>query len=286
MNYVDQYVRDNYTILTNKWLKWRVYIFCFYQYICLKNIIGKIFKIKFTTQKFKNYTIHFDNFYAFFAIFTELFIYNIYYFDTEKEKPFIVDCWANIWLAVLYFKYLYPESIIDCYEPDRETFVYLEKNIKSNNLLNVNSYNEAVSWEKGELDFYSFWDMKWWPWNTLEKSQVSFNNINSYKVKVNSLSDKKYKFIDFLKIDIEWSEWKVFQDLDKNDMFKNIERINLEFHYDEQLIHNKLSDLFKIIEKNNLHTIINTNILIWFYTTKADFNILEKKYPLIFDIFH
>lgn len=286
MNYIDQYLRDLYTLLKSSAIKNKWYMFFFYQYLCFKNIIWKIFKIKFTSQKFENYTIYFDNYYAFFAIFTELFIYNIYHFETKKEKPFIVDCGGNIGLAVFYFKHLYPHAIIECYEPDRETFSILEKNIFKNKLEDVKCINEAISGEAWELEFFSFWDMKGWPGNTLEKTQVNFKNVNSYKVKVTTLSEKKYDFIDFLKMDIEGSEWKAFEDLDKTDLISKIWRINLEYHYDEWLSHNKLSDILRIFEKNNMHVILNTNTLIWNYVTEKDFVRLNSKYVMIIDAFH
>ena len=286
MNYADQYLRDNYFIFINKHVKNKLYMFYFYQYLCFKNIIWKIFKIKYKTQKFKNFTIHFDNFYAFFAIFTEIFIYNIYYFESDKSNPFIVDCWWNIWLSVLYFKYLYPEAIIECFEPDKETFMILEKNIKNNNLKDVNCHNKAVSWKSWELEFYSFWNMEWWPGNTLEKCQVNFSNVNSYKVKVVSLSELWYKYIDYLKMDIEWSEWNVFTNLSKSWLIKNIHRIVLEYHYDEWLENNKLSKIIETLENNNMHVIVNPNALVWFYTYESDFTRWSNKYVLMINAFH
>lgn len=132
MHFIDQYLRDIYTLVKSRRIKEKRYMFFFYHWLCIKNIVGKIFGLRFTSQKFQNFTIHFDNFYAFFAIFTELFIYNIYYSRIGKDNPFIVDCGANIGMAVLYFKYLYPGAKIECYEPDRETFLILQKNVISN----------------------------------------------------------------------------------------------------------------------------------------------------------
>lgn len=285
MKYIDQYLRDIYFILKCKYIKDRFYIFIFYQYICFKNVLWKVFKINFKTQKFKNLTFYFDNFYAFFALFNEIFIYNVYYFETSNEEPVIIDCWWNIWISVLYFKYLYPKSIIHCYEPDRETFKILKKNIKNNNLSNINCYNQAVSWENWELEFYSFWDMEWWTWNTLEKSQVNFSNINNYKVEVIKLSDIWFNHIDLLKIDIEWSEWKVFKDIN-NSLINNIDRIILEYHYDEKIPDNKLSEIISILENNNFHILININSFVTFYAYYSDFINRKNRYVLMINAFN
>lgn len=283
MNYVDQYVRDIYTLIHSDIIRDKVYMFFFYNYLCVKNVIGKIFGIKYTSQQFKQFTIHFGSFNAFFAIFTELFIYNIYYFETAKKNPYIVDCWGNIGMAVLYFKYLYPESIIDTYEPDRETFGILSDNVKRNNLTNVRCIDEAISGESGEMEFYSFGDMAWGPGNTLERSQVNFKNINSYKVKVSTLSSKNYEYIDFLKIDIEGAEGKLFQDLDETDFIKKVGRISLEYHYDEGISHNVLSSIISILERNNMHIIINANNLVGFYISHKAFVKRNNKYVLMID---
>ena len=285
MHYIDQYIRDMYTLLTNKLIKEKVYICLFYNYLCVKNVLWKIFHIKFTTQKFKHRTIHFDSFGAFFAIFTELFVYNIYYFETTKDEPFIVDCGANIWMAVFYFTYLFPHAHIECYEPDKETFALLQKNVASNWFDKVVLWNEAVSWETGELEFYSFADMEWWPGNTLEKSQVNFAHVNTYTVPVIQLSKKNYSVIDFLKIDIEWSEWKVFEDMESSGLIEKVERMSLEYHYDETIESNKLSAIISILESCKFHTIVNCNTLVGFYVSEQDFKKLNNRYVLMLNCF-
>jgi len=258
-------------------------MFFFYNYLCAKNIVGKVTGIKFTSQQFKNYTITFDSFGAFFAIFTELFIYNIYYFETNKSAPFVVDCGANIGLAVFYIKYLYPQARVHCYEPDKETFAILEKNMLLNNFKDVVCLQEAVSDTVGEAEFYSFGNMQGGPGNTLEKSQVNFANVNSYKVPVVTLSSKNYDHVDFLKIDVEGAEGWVLRDIDTTGVLKKTDRISLEYHYDEAISHNTLSGILQILETNNMHTILNANILVGYYITKKKFEGWNHKYVLMLD---
>ncbi len=284
--YLDQYVRDIYSLLHNRRLSGKFGMFFFYHLLCVKILVGKVFGVKFTSQKFKHFTFHFDNFSAFFAIFTELFIYNIYYFKTEKKNPRIVDCGGNIGMAVMYFKYLYPDAVIDCYEPDRWTFKILEKNVAANNLKDVRLVNEAVSWEVGELEFYSMWDMEWGPGNSLEKSQAKFANLNTYKVPVTTLTAQQYPHIDFLKIDIEGSEGKVFQDIEKNKLLDTIDRISLEYHYDPEIGQNKLSEILRIFEWANMETIINANTLVTTYVDEYEFKRWNNRYVLMIDAYH
>lgn len=285
MIYINQYLRDIFTLLSSKILKNKIYMYFFYNYLCFKNVFWKITWIKFKSQKFKNYKFKFDNYNAFFAIFTEIFIYNLYFFESDKKNPFIVDFWWNIGVSIVYFKYLFPNCTIECYEPDKETFKILEDNVKINNFSNVKCINKAVSWKSWELEFYSFWNMEWWPWNTLEKSQVNFSNVNSYKVKVVALSELWYEHIDYLKMDIEWSEWNVFSDLEKSGFIDKVDRIVLEYHYDEWLENNKLSKILDLLERNNMHAIINNNALVWFYTSVTDFLRRNCKYVLMINAY-
>ncbi|MBP9779286.1 FkbM family methyltransferase [Candidatus Gracilibacteria bacterium] len=285
MYYLDQYLRDIYTLFKSRRLKGKCQMYFFYHLLCVKNLVGKLFGTKFTSQKFKHLNFHFDNFNAFFAIFTEIFIYNIYYFETPKKNPRVVDCGANIGMAVMYFKYLYPDAVIDCYEPDKATFKILEKNIAANNFKDITAFNEAVSGEVGELEFYSLGDMEGGPGNSLEKSQATFTNTNVYKVPVTTLSSHNYEHIDFLKIDIEGSEGKVFEDMEKTGLIKRVDHLSLEYHYDEALENNKLSDIMHILEKNDKRVIINANTLVTIYVDEHIFKSWDNRYVLMLDAY-
>lgn len=51
----------------------------------------------------------------------EIFIRGEYFFETEKTAPVILDCGANIGLATLFFKRIYPKARITCGEADPTT---------------------------------------------------------------------------------------------------------------------------------------------------------------------
>lgn len=285
MKYLDQYCRDIYALCTNSTLPNKGQLFWIYQYLCVKNVIGKITWINYKSEKLLGITFHFDNFYAFFALFTEIFIYTIYHFPANKPNPLIIDCGWNIGMSVLYFKYLYPQSHIVCYEPDKETFSILEKNVKANNITNVELHNKAVWWENGELEFYSFSDMKGGPGNTLERTQVTFPNITSYKVPVIALSSLQYPEIDFLKIDIEGTEWKLFADFDRTGFLDKVTAISLEYHYDYQSIDNSLSKILASLESNKYNVIVNANTLVGTYISQKKYHRFDKRYVIMLDCF-
>lgn len=133
--HVDQYLRDMYTLVSSSMIKRKLRIFFLYNWLVLKNVFSKITSIQFRRQKFLGYKVDFDNYGSFFALFTEMFVYNIYYFRSSEKAPFIVDCGGNIGMSLLYFKYLFPKAHIECYEPDPSTFQLLKKMLNRTNSL-------------------------------------------------------------------------------------------------------------------------------------------------------
>lgn len=281
MNLVKQYFKDLYILFSSKLINNKLHIFILYNFFCLKVLLFKIFKIDFKKESFLGFTVFFDNYSAFFAQFAELFIYNIYHFTTKNKVPFIVDCWWNIWMSILYFKYLYSDSKIVCFEPDKYAFKFLSNTVKHNNLNNVEFINKAVSWENWQATFYSFKDIKWWSWNTLEKNYATFGNSEEYVVEIVKLTDYNFEKIDFLKIDIEWSEWKLFDDFQKTNFLERVENINLEYHYDFYTSNNSLSLILSAMEDKKFNVIINWNIFQRIFTRSDLYEAWEKKYLLI-----
>jgi hypothetical protein len=96
--------------------------------------------------KILNKTIKCYNNYGFLKIlFFEIFIDQPYYFEQKNESPIIFDCGANIGMATIFFKYLYPKSEIFAFEPDSDIFNLLKQNILINKLEKVHIFNVALS---------------------------------------------------------------------------------------------------------------------------------------------
>ena len=114
----------------------------------------KIFKRKLNSEKISDKIVHFADYEFLRSLFEEIFIEEQYMFFTNQKNPFIIDCGTNIGMAVHYFKTVYPDSKILCFEPDPVAFDFLLRNIKSNNYENVEAHQNAVAGTKGELDFF------------------------------------------------------------------------------------------------------------------------------------
>jgi hypothetical protein len=85
------------------------------------------------------------NWYTFFFIFREIFVHGVYSVPKSTTPKRIVDCGANIGMAVLYYKWLWPEVNIDAYEPDPDTFKVLKTNVAPNNFAQGRSRSIPLS---------------------------------------------------------------------------------------------------------------------------------------------
>jgi FkbM family methyltransferase len=150
----------------------------------------------------------------------ELFHENKYQFTASKKDPLILDCGANIGLSVLYFKKMYPKSIIHAFEPDPELFEMLEQNIESFGLSDVFLHSSAIWVENSEVAFFSEGGFS---------GRISDDELGkSERVQCERLSDLLDKKIDFLKLDIEGAEVEVIEDC--RDSLHNIDHLFIEYH--------------------------------------------------------
>lgn len=178
----------------------------------------------------------------------EIFKEEIYKFETDKQKPIIVDCGSNIGISVLYFKKQFPNAKITAFEPDPDNFQLLQQNIKQNNLNNIEAHNVAVSDQIGDIDLFFESDKSSTLGNTTTNTwgdRPGFNKITVPSVK---LSDYiKDQDIDYLKLDVEGAERKVFEDISKH--LPHIKELGFEFHHTNtegnEANYNSILDLLK-----------------------------------------
>jgi FkbM family methyltransferase len=159
---------------------------------------------------------------SYLILINEIFIDEIYKFDSNTTTPIIFDCGANIGLATIYFKKIYPDSIVIAYEPDPQIFHTLNSNIVSYGFDNVLLMNKAISNYDGYCEFKSEGGL-----SGMISDETKPNNIS---VKTERLKNKLSEFptIDFLKIDIEGHEDIVINDI--VDQLPKIQNIFLEYH--------------------------------------------------------
>src|SRR5690606_5512850 len=85
----------------------------------------------------------------------EIFEQEIYKFKTSTPEPYIIDGGANIGLATIYFKKLYPFSRIVSFEPDLKIFETLKQNIGVFNFKSIELIQKGLWNQNTKLLFKS-----------------------------------------------------------------------------------------------------------------------------------
>jgi len=193
-------------------------------------------------SKIGKYIVNYFNEEEFHIIKREIFSHNSYYFDTKNPSPYIIDVGSYIGISVLYFKNIYPNSKIVCFEPNPLAIDLLKENILENDIQNIDIHESGIWIEDGKKDLYI-------DDSGLERFSVgSFNkncwngSVPSQKITIKTEKLTKYidGTVDLLKLDVEGSEQRILKGIQK--YFKNIKNIILEYHP------TKDQDIKKIIE--------------------------------------
>ena len=203
------------------------------------------------TQRLPNgYRVSFRNDYELEVIYDEIFTKNVYFFKTDNPEPYIIDCGGHIGLAVLYFKALYPRARILTFEPNPETFLFLQENIAQNNLSGVRALNLALSSEDNQdvvlyvgKNFIKAWDST----NTIKPEL--WPNMDRYRrisVRSTRLSPYIDEKVDLIKLDIEGAEYDVLDEIKSK--LNTVEAVTLEYHQTaENLLTRKLEMTIEIL---------------------------------------
>ncbi len=206
-------------------------LLCYYK-ILLKSILHH--KIHLRRQNSKilvvdilGLHIQFFNYAQLLNLFEEIFIFQVYRFQSHTTSPLIMDCGSNIGLSVLYFKKIFPSARILAFEPDGDTFKILEENMKRNELTNISLFNFALSDTEGEIDFYKNSALS----GALNMSIVkSSDSDQSEKVHAKKLSNYVSEKIEMIKIDVEGAESKIIHDLIESNKINQVSAMIIEFH--------------------------------------------------------
>lgn len=177
----------------------------------------------------------------------EIFQDEIYHFKPERPAPKIIDCGANIGLAVLYWKQRFPDAEIIAFEPDPVAYESLSRNVKSHGLAKVGTIAKGVWKSKGEVVFCSEGSTAG---RLKDVSEIAPSDRPSQTVNVPvvRLRDFLTESVDLLKIDIEGAEHDVLTDC--SDLLTNVQNLFVEYHSfpgENQ----KLSEILHILSSNN-----------------------------------
>ncbi len=223
-------------------------------------LLGRIPFLDGMTASFLGFKINVGLFSDFYWTFVEIFIEEDYYFATNNPRPRIIDCGANIGIATLYFKWLYPKAEIVAFEIEPDNIKIYEKNIESNKLKNVTLHKKAVGGHSGPVILYGNRRAGTISTTLLDEQVKKDQSYEAHCVEVDMvlLSNYIHERIDFLKMDIEGAESDVFVDLSETGTLKYVENTTLEFHRFSSG-ENKLSTITKALEDYNFDIIFPHN---------------------------
>lgn len=192
-------------------------------------------------------------------LFTEIFYKNEYYFKTDNKSPIIFDCGSNIGFATIFFKWLYPESTIYAFEPDKNTFELLKYNVDKNNLKNIYLYNCAITDKIGYIDFYVDSEAPGSLIMSAKKERISADKVTVESITLTSVIEKHgIEAIDFMKMDIEGSEFEAINDLANNNHINIINRFVIEYHHKMSTQKSNLGSFLNVFETNGYEYQIDT----------------------------
>jgi len=208
------------------------------------------------------FNIHYDRFDSLTNLIREIFINLSYLCYMETDSPVIFDIGSNIGITTLFFKKLYPDSKIYCFEPDPDTFSYLEKNIKGNNLKDVFTMNAGLSdyhgsailyvpsWSSGSSSVYQekvdiekgFADEILSVEKSVREKRVDLIRCSQF------IEEQGIKHIDLMKIDAEGAEERIIEDL--KPLLNMIDLLIFEYHYAKEFIpRDSLGHIISNLEK-------------------------------------
>ena len=162
-----------------------------------------------------------------FAYAYEQIVFSEIYKFTPVANPRIIDCGANVGIASIYWALQYPNASITSVEADPNIYQYLQKNIQSSGVRNINTINKAVWHEHRTLKFLQDNADGGGISDCLNETlKIKRQEIEVETVLLNSLIDNCK--VDLLKIDIEGAECDLL--LNQADSLKNVQRLFVEYH--------------------------------------------------------
>lgn len=188
-----------------------------------------------------------------------------YMFFPENEWEVFIDCWMNVWLITDIARKMNME--VYWFEPNPLSLKLFNKKYINDDKVHI--YPCAVSDKEWEMDFYADPQLLFDEWWSIIEEFAKNNHVGGgkreklIKTKVLRLTDiikndilPKHKHIHMLKIDIEWSEFWVVDDIINEWLYKNMTYIVVETH--ENFFKNwmeMLKNLKDKIKKNNIYNI-------------------------------
>lgn len=154
---------------------------------------------------------------SFHNMYYDIFKSEIFKFSADNAKPFIVDGGANIGLASVFLKRLYPDSEILAIEADPKIYNILIENFNSLGYNDIKTVNKALWKEEGTLSFSS---------DGADGGHL--DSAGGVQVETFKLSSILTHPVDLLKLDIEGAELEVIKEAES--LLHHVKNAFIEYH--------------------------------------------------------
>jgi len=200
--------------------------------------------------KFKGNVFLVADFQSFFWQYKQIYVDQCYRFTADGSSQIILDCGANVGLSALYFSRNYPSSTVLAFEADATIFKYLNTNVQTNKMRNVEALQKAV-WINDEGVHFA------------EEGADGGAVSQSTGIAVESISLSavilKYETVDLLKMDIEGAEVEVIRSC--KEVLHKCKNVFIEYHsFTGQAQH--LHELLGILVNNGFRYYIKEEVVL------------------------
>jgi len=189
---------------------------------------------------------------SFVGQYDEIFKKQSYQFKPVNKQPFIIDCGSNVGVSILYYARQYPNAKIIAFEPDKNIFPVLKKNVEQIGNANITLINKGVWNTEGKMVFLQ---------EGADGGQVVDNNSNvsatakTIEIETTILKNYLEGDIDFLKIDIEGAEVVVIEDC--GNLLKRAQQVFIEFHSKINKTQ-QLENILSVLANNNFRYFVES----------------------------
>lgn len=224
------------------------------QYIILLVRLKFINPNKCRKCKILGYDFEGFNFDTLVFLFRDVFLSADYYFRSNSKAPVIIDCGANIGASILFFKWLYPNSIIYAFEPSPSIFEMLQKNISANKLENVFCYNVALADKTATVQFFEPDGIAGSLTGSLSHGRNDGNPVEVQAMPLSAfIRENNITSIDYLKMDIEGAETAVINEMAAAQTLDLIKQAGIEYHHQIAGQNASLGHFLKTVELAGFH---------------------------------
>jgi FkbM family methyltransferase len=157
----------------------------------------------------------------------EIFVQATYAFRSRSAAPLIVDCGANIGMATLFFKALFPAARVIAIEAEPNTCRWLRQTVERNGLQDVEIVPAAVLDRDGTVTLFTPGSD---PGSMASSIRGESSQGGGVEVSAIRLSTLIREPVDLLKLDVEGAEYVVIRELVASGAIRWVREVVIEFH--------------------------------------------------------